>query len=152
MVLPNCNSLSEKVDEWVLRGHVIPDDDSLLNSQRFDNSAYLEITIEDVSLQDVESTLFVKKEIEFEDDDRFPIYYEIPYPEVNLSTVYSINVRATIRDKDSGKLIYMSTVHNELPFDSDKINQLFPLKVTKIASNQNDFIASKKILKYQIEF
>ncbi len=132
MIVPNSIYSIEESNEWILKGQILPEDESLTASQIFDNNTYLEISIEDVSYADAESTLFLKKEINFDNGDRFPIEYEIAYPEVNLSSVNSINVRATIKNKKSKKLIFMSTSHYELPSKNDELSKPFDIKVTKI--------------------
>ena len=135
MIVPKCYSIEEP-EEWILKGQIFPEDYTLISSQIFDNNTYLEILIEDVSYADAESTSLLKKEFNFDNGDRFPIDYEMDYPEINLSTVRSINVRATIKNKKSKKLVYMSTSHYELPLKQDEFNKPFNIKVTKIHSSK----------------
>jgi uncharacterized lipoprotein YbaY len=109
----------------------MPEDDNLMNKEIFDSSAYLTITVEDVSRMDAPSTTFVKKEYKMQNGDKFPIYYEILYPKRRLIQGNRYNVRAEIKNINTNKLIYMSTTHHELPLMNEN-DDLYLIKVTKI--------------------
>lgn len=124
-----------------LKGHILPENDSLINTERFNDTNQVKISIEDVSLQDAESILIAENKFKLKRDDKFPIFYEIKYQLEKINPGSSINVRAEIIDTVNNQLLYLSTVHQELP--DHKETGLYKLAVTKIepyvSSNGNFF-------------
>ena len=99
---PGSSSETDMANATVISGTVIYRERMALSNQ-----AELEITLEDVSRQDVAAKIIARQVIK--DTGQVPIRFELPYEPADIDERMSYSLRAKLRDR--GRLMFISDTH-----------------------------------------